>query len=177
MESGLPYTILQPTTFIDNLPLPLLWRQTRDSEGPVFRAMWSTDVPSSFVALYDVAEAMRTVLEEREKHFYAQYPLVSTAAPLTFEQAIRIVGERLRRGVKIERFGFEDAVRATLLRLKGTEEVDLRTRDAEQRMLLFYNYRGLIGNPNVLNWLIGRKPLSHANWVDMRVKEEESKES
>jgi len=60
---------------------------------------------------------------------------------------------------------------------KGTEEVDLRTRDAAQRMLLFYNYRGLIGNPNVLNWLIGRKPLSYADWVDMRVKEEESKES
>lgn len=39
MESGLPYTILQPTTFMDNLPLPLLWRQTRDGEDPVFRAM------------------------------------------------------------------------------------------------------------------------------------------
>lgn len=177
MESGLPYTILQPTTFMDNLPLPLLWQQARDGEDPVFRAMWSMDVPFSFVALYDVAEAMRTVLEEREKHFYAQYPLVSTAAPLTFEQAMRIVGERLGREVKIERLGFEDAVRATLLRLKGTEEVDLRTRDAAQRMLLFYNYRGLIGNPNVLNWLIGRKPLSYADWVDMRVKEEESKES
>lgn len=62
---------------------------------------------------------MRTVLEEREKHFYAQYPLVSTAAPLTFEQVMCIAGERLR---------FEDAVRATLLRLKGTEEVDLRIR-------------------------------------------------
>jgi hypothetical protein len=67
--------------------------------------------------------------------------------------------------------------RSTLFRLKGTEEVDLRTRDAAQRMLLFYNYRGLIGNPNVLNWLIGRKPLSYADWVDMRVKEEKSKES
>ena len=81
MESGLPYTILQPTTFMDNLPLPLLWRQTRGGEDPVFRTMWSTDVPFPFVTLHDVVEAMRTVLEEREKHFYAQYPLVSTAAP------------------------------------------------------------------------------------------------
>ena len=66
---------------MDNLPLPLLWRQTRGGEDPVFHTMWSTDVPFPFVTLHDVVEAMRTVLEEREKHFYAQYPLVSTAAP------------------------------------------------------------------------------------------------
>ena len=86
-----------------------------------------------------------------------------------------IAGERLGMEVKIERLRFEDVVRATLLRLKGTEEVDLRTRDAAQRMQLFYSYRGLIGTRNVLNWLIGRKPLSYADWVDMRVKEEERK--
>lgn len=42
-------------------------------------------------------------------------------------------------------------------------------------MQLFYSYRGLIGTRNVLDWLIGRKPLSYADWVDMRVKEEERK--
>lgn len=38
-------------------------------------------------------------------------------------------------------------------------------RDATERLVLYYSRRGLKGNSSVLEWLIGRKPTSHAEWT------------
>ncbi len=40
---------------------------------------------------------------------------------------------------------------------------DVYTRDAGQRMLLYYNERGLVGSTNVMRWLLGREP---AQWEE-----------
>ncbi|KAF2713114.1 hypothetical protein K504DRAFT_461693 [Pleomassaria siparia CBS 279.74] len=82
IESNLPYTILQPGTFMDNIPIGLLLLASQDD--PVFPAAWSTVQPFSWLALADLAHAMRTVLDERERHFYATYPLVSTTELVSF---------------------------------------------------------------------------------------------
>lgn len=68
MESGLPYTILQPTTFMDNIPVGMLAQQ----KEPVFKAAWNTHIPCSMIALSDLAAVYKTVLYEREKHIYEQ---------------------------------------------------------------------------------------------------------
>ena len=165
MESGLPYTILQPTTFMDNLPVNMLAGQ----KEPVFPAMWSTQNAFSMLALRDLAECFKKVVEERETHFYAQYPLTSTHRPITLEQAMRVVGEKIGREVRIERLAFAEAVDALLMVTYGVEDtgmVERRTRDAAERMVLFYNARGLVGNSNVLEWVLGRKATQFAEWVD-----------
>ena len=46
MESGIPYTILQPSTFMDNMPVAMLAQQ----EKPVFPALWSTENRFSMLA-------------------------------------------------------------------------------------------------------------------------------
>jgi hypothetical protein len=40
---------------------------------------------------------------------------------------------------------------------QGDPRSDL-VRDSAQRLVLFYNNRGLTGSPNVLRWLLGREP-------------------
>ncbi|KAF2472974.1 NAD(P)-binding protein [Lindgomyces ingoldianus] len=163
IESGLPYTILQPTTFMDNLPIPVFMKEER----PVFRCGWDTDIQFSWIALKDLAEGMNKVLEEREKHFSAQYPLVSTHDTVSFAQAISIIGDKLGKKIEVETALFKEAVDNLCLRVYGTTEgVDQRSRDAAQRMILFYDNRGLVGNPNVLEWLLGREATQFGEWVE-----------
>ena len=38
-------------------------------------------------------------------------------------------------------------------------------------MFLHYNMHGLIGNSNVMEMLLGRKPLTYKDWVKLVVKE------
>jgi uncharacterized protein YbjT (DUF2867 family) len=168
MESGVPYTILQPSTFMDNIPVAVLAAQ----EEPVFPAMWNTGIPFSMIALRDLAEVFKAVLYGREKHFYAQYPLTSTHTPITFAGAINTISEKIGKEVKIEKREYKDAVEALLKRLYGSNEgVDQRSRDAAQRMILFYDNRGLVGNSNVLEWVLGREATQFGEWVESKVGE------
>jgi uncharacterized protein YbjT (DUF2867 family) len=168
MESGIPYTILQPSTFMDNIPVAVLAAQ----EKPVFPAMWNTDIPFSMIALRDLAEVFKAVLYQREKHFYAQYPLTSTHVPITFAEAVNTISEKIGKEIKIEKMEYKDAVEALLKRLYGSNEgVDQRSRDAAQRMILFYDNRGLVGNSNVLEWVLGREATQFGEWVESKVEE------
>jgi uncharacterized protein YbjT (DUF2867 family) len=169
MESGLPYTILQPTTFMDNIPIAMMVGQ----EKPVFRAAWDADVEFSMIALSDLADVFKTVLEQRERHFHAHYPLVSTHKPLTFADAMGVIGDKIGREVEIERLEYKQAVDGLLVRLFGTSEgVDQRKRDVAQRMILFYDNRGLVGNSNVLEWVLGRRATQFDEWVEKKLEEE-----
>jgi uncharacterized protein YbjT (DUF2867 family) len=168
MESGIPYTILQPSTFMDNIPVAVLAAQ----EKPVFPAMWNTDIPFSMIALRDLAAVFKAVLYQRGKHFYAQYPLTSTHVPITFAEAVNTISEKIGKEVKIEKMEYKDAVEALLKRLYGSNEgVDQRSRDSSQRMILFYGNRGLVGNSNVLEWVLGREATQFGEWVESKVEE------
>ncbi|GME38566.1 Nucleoside-diphosphate-sugar epimerase [Neofusicoccum parvum] len=169
MESGLNFSILQPSHFMDMFPLALLLSQSE----PVYQANWKTTVPFSFVALQDLAEAAAKVIEEREKHFMAQYPLCSTL-PMPYAEVVRVVGQEIGKDIRIETRPVVEAADALLKMLFGSaDKAHPRTRDAAHRMVLFYNYHGLQGNPNILEWLIGRKPTSHRDWVRAQVQNAE----
>jgi uncharacterized protein YbjT (DUF2867 family) len=168
MESGIPYTILQPSTFMDNIPVAML----AGKDEPVFPAMWNTENAFSMIALSDLADVFFTVLTEREKHFYAQYPLTSTHTPITFAEAMHVISEKSGKQVKIQQLEFKDAVEAQLKNLYGSNEgVDQRSRDTAQRMILFYDNRGLVGNSNVLEWVLGRRATQFAEWVEREIAE------
>ncbi|KAF2089424.1 putative nucleoside-diphosphate-sugar epimerase [Saccharata proteae CBS 121410] len=165
MESGLNYTILQPTHFMDLFPVPMLMQQ----EDPVYTANWDPTIPFSFIALKDLAEAAAIILKEREKHYLAQYPMVSTS-PTTYADFAKIVGKEVGKDIKLEQRSYMDAVSALLKVLHGTDDVHPTSRDTAQRMLLFYNYRGLVGNSNVLGWILGRKPTTIEEWARIKTK-------
>ncbi|KAI1509351.1 hypothetical protein Ptr86124_011891 [Pyrenophora tritici-repentis] len=137
---------------------------------PVFPAMWSTQNTFSMLALGDLAECFKKVMEEREAHFYAQYLLTSTHRPITFEEAMMVIGEKIGREVRMERLAFGEAVDALLMRMYGVEDATTverrRRRDAAESMIWFYNERGLVGNSNVLEWMLGRKATQFGEWVE-----------
>jgi uncharacterized protein YbjT (DUF2867 family) len=74
MPLPLNFTFLQPTNFMDVFPIRMLASQ----ENPVMERLWTAEIPNSMIALDDLAEAAAKVLNEREAHYLAQYPLCST---------------------------------------------------------------------------------------------------
>ena len=79
-------------------------------------------------------------------------------------------------------FGAEDKVKASELYAGHDQKTgsaasggEMRrdiTRDEAARLCLFYNHRGLVGNPSVLRWLLGRETTSLEEWVDGQLSDE-----
>lgn len=157
LESDLNWTILQPCHFADQ-SLGMLVGQL-DKDKPVYPALYDPTTPFSFLALRDLGEASSRVVTEREKHYFAIYPLTSTGA-MPYTEFVKIVGSEMGKDISIERLPYEKAVDKMCDRLLKSKSADQRYRDGPERMLLFYNKRGLIGSPNVLRWLLGRQPTS-----------------
>ncbi|KAJ9137472.1 NAD(P)-binding protein [Pleurostoma richardsiae] len=168
MESGLPYTILQPTHRMDMLPLKAILGQ--ESPGPgaplVFKASWKPENKMSFVTLRDQTEAAKVVLEEQERHFYATYQLVSTPSPIPYTDFVKRAVAQAGREVEVGYKGFEESVAFYLDMLFGGEgKASPEVRDGLERMLLYYNDRGLWGSSNHLEWLLGRKGETVEEWA------------
>ncbi|KAK7548703.1 hypothetical protein IWX49DRAFT_43801 [Phyllosticta citricarpa] len=164
MESGLNFTIIQPSTFLDNFPIKHLAQQ----EKPVFPALWDPNVPFSYTALDDLAEAVAKIIEEREAHYMAQYPACSTM-PMPNSALVAMAAKVLGKDVEVVRIPFQEAVDLLCKRLYGTAEVDVRIRDEPERMILFYDKRGLLGNPGVLEGVLGRKTTTPEEWMRRQV--------
>ncbi|KAL9113353.1 MAG: hypothetical protein Q9227_002394 [Pyrenula ochraceoflavens] len=189
--SPLNYTILQPTNFMDAYPVAMLCSQ----EKPSFEKLWTPEVPNSLIALRDLAEASARVLVEREAHYLAQYPLCSTM-PISDADVVRTIGKHAGKEIEMKTPTFETGVQKVIMYLfgEGESEVyasehadadlktpaaegDLRpdlTRDEAERLVLYYNRRGLRGNPSVLRWLLGREPTSVDEWVKIQMQQAKS---
>jgi hypothetical protein len=157
----LPYTILQPSHFTDNAIGPLVAQM--DKERPVFSAPHSVQTRFSFTSLHDYAEASAKVIRERSKHFYATYQLVSTR-PIQYTEYIKSVGEATGKEIEIQEVPYEQSVGNFCERMFGSrDDVPQTLRDGPERLVLYYNQRGLYSNPNILEWLIGRAGTSPAD--------------
>lgn len=161
IESGLNYTILQPTHFMDNLPLQLML------EKGLYPAPYSADVKFSFLALRDLAEIAAKVIREGEKHYLAQYPLCSTG-PVSYRERIELFDRMFAKQTKVVEVPYGEACQTFGKRLFG-EDVDRKRMDGVQRLLLYYDNYGLKGNTTVCEWLLGRKPETLEQWYKVEM--------
>ena len=166
VESGLPYTIIQPTHIMETFNLA----SVIDQDQPVHPTLWDPRTPFSFVSARDIGEAAARIFEQREKHFYATYQLVGTPEPLNYNQVDRIVSEEIGKEVKHEQKSVEEGVQL-LGSMYSDGEPNFITKQGAARLIVYYNDKGLVGNPNVLEMLLGRKPLAYREWVKMNVKD------
>ncbi len=143
--SRLAYTILQPTAYMQNLAAA--WPAIRD-QG-VLRQPYSPESRISLVHLADVAEAAARVLLE-PGHDFAIYELVGTP-PLSQHDVAAVFARVLERPVRAERLDLDTWSR----RAQGLSPY---ARETLLKMFQYYDQYGLTGNPNVLQWLLGRPP-------------------
>lgn len=162
IESPLNFTILKPGDFFQQTFFPKEWSQ---SENPRYLGMLNWDVISSCIFLEDLSEAAAKVIEEREKHFGAEYMLVSRG-PASYRSMVEECAAILGKPIGFEYLTLEKRFETALMYTFGSlDDVPARVRDKAERMILFYDRRGIIGNPNVLEWLLGRKPTTMAEFV------------
>ena len=162
IESALHYTVLQPS----HLLIPFVVKGLQAQPGPeaVLRWNFNPDTPFAFLALPDLAAVALKVIQEREAHHYALYPLCSTV-PQSYREVAAIIGGVLGKTVRVEQRPFEEAVNALLAMVHmEAEGANSPVRIAAERLLLFYNHKGLVGNPSILEMLLGRKPTT---WEDV----------
>ncbi|KAJ5522677.1 hypothetical protein N7513_013250 [Penicillium frequentans] len=165
VESGLNYTIVQPSHILDQFPVEKLLQ----SEAPVFPANFDPQVTFSFTALQDLAEAFAVILNEREKHYLAEYTACSTG-PTSYAEVIAMLSEEIDRPIQIvKKDYFESADQFQSMLAGKNGDVSPVTRDAIHRLLLYYNFYGIKGNTNVLKWLIGRETTSVKGFLHEKV--------
>ena len=94
VDSAIPYTILQPTIFL----------QTAGIEEALKTGGWtvpySVDIPMSYVDLDDVAAAATVVLTEPQ-HLRATYELVSTD-PMSVREMVAFINKETNREITIQ---------------------------------------------------------------------------
>jgi uncharacterized protein YbjT (DUF2867 family) len=155
-ESGLPFTILQPAPYMQNLLAG--WKSILE-EG-VLRVPYSVHAKFSFLDLDDLAQAAKIVLTETG-HVNAVYELAGTN-PLSHAEVAEIFSRVLKRGIRAEKEELENWKK----RAKGLSEYATGNLT---RMFDYYDQWGLAGNPNVLQWVIKREPISLEAFIQKNV--------
>lgn len=172
---ALNWTIIQPGHLAEALIGRLVTAMNKNpgqSKVP-FEGQFDAKIPFSFLSLLDLAQASARIIEQRQKHYFATYGLASTF-PMPYQDFIKQVGTRLNVQFQINVLPHDEAVDANCISAFGTTDIDQATRDGPERLVLFYNKRGLLGNPNVCSWLLGRDSTSIDEMVNSLLREQES---
>lgn len=160
-ESGLPFTILQPAPYMQNLLAG--WKSI--VEESTLRVPYSVNAKFSFIDLEDLAEAARIVLTETI-HVNATYELAGTF-PTSHVDVAKIFGRFLGKDIRAE----VEEISVWRSRTEGLSDFAL---DNLVRMFDYYDQWGLAGNPNVLRWLLKREPTSLEQFIERITKERNS---
>lgn len=159
-QSGLNFTVLQPTVYMQNV----LGQWRAMTERGVYPVPYAVDTRLSMVDLIDVGEAAARVLTEAG-HDYAIYELCGAEA-LSQTEVANIAAEKLGRPVQAECVPLE--VWEKNARAGGLGDYAVTTL---LRMFHYYEEYGFLGNANVLSWLLGRPPTSFAAFIERTVRE------
>ena len=155
LESGLPFSILQPAAYMQNI-LPH-WEKIY--QAGVYPVPYAAGTRLSLVDLDDVAQAAAVVLTE-PGHAGATYELVGTQAISQNELAV-ILSQRLGRPVHVEVLPLKTWERQARASGLGDYQVEALTR-----MFRYYAHHGFSGNPHVLSWLLNRPPTTIEAFID-----------
>jgi uncharacterized protein YbjT (DUF2867 family) len=154
VDSGLPYTILQPGRYMQHL-VPI-WKSVLATG--VHAMPFSASAKFSVVDLADLAEAAALVLT-KDGHESATYQLAGPQ-PLSQQDMAAVLTDLLGRPIRAEAKPLDEMLRDA--RAAGMPAERIETM---RLMNVHYDSHGLVGNPNVLAWLLGRPPGTFADFV------------
>jgi len=154
LMSRLAYTVLQPTYYMQNVLV------TDAVTGGVLRQPFAIDTKVAHVDLRNVATIVGQVVAAPASHAFATYELCGGDLRSGLELASVIAAES-GRPVRAERWKMVVGSEAG----PGSSEMEDYRADAVIRLLDHYERYGLRGNPNVLTWLLGRRPTSFPEYV------------
>jgi len=159
LQSNLPFTVLQPAAYMQNV----LSQLGEIAERGVYSVPYSLEVPMSLVDLDDVAQAAATVLCD-PGHIGGIYELAGPEI-LTPREMATTIGNRLGRAVRAEQISIESWRRQAETSKLGGYKVETLAK-----MFDYYDRYGLWANSQVLRNLIGRSPTTFQEFVERTVR-------
>ena len=156
VNSGIPYTIIQPAVFMQNILES--WKSL--SEKGIFQQKFFTtqETRMCMVDLEDLAEAASIILTS-PGHTGATYELCGPEN-LSLSDMIAAMEQHFGREIKVETP--QDEMFAAQLKKLGVGDYQVNTL---LKMFQHYNEHGFVGNPNVLTWILGRKPNDFSSFI------------
>ena len=154
IDSGLPFTILQPGRYMQHLES--IWPQVRAAGVHAFP--FSIASRFSLAHLDDLACAAAMVLTQ-PGHENAIYELAGPQA-LSQEDCARVISRVLQKPVRAQATPLDDFLGKA--REAGLPEWRIETLAVMNR---HYDAHGLEGNGKVLRWLLGREPKTFEDYV------------
>ena len=153
-EAGLPYTILQPAAYMQNV---LAYWDQIVRQG-IYAVPYATQTRLGIVDLEDSAEAAAIVLTEGG-HAGATYELAGPDV-LSPPEIAAVLERQLARPVRARAVPLEEWEQEA--RASGMGDYQVETL---LQMFRYYERHGFWGNPRVLAWLLGRPPTTFAGFV------------
>jgi len=156
VDSGIPYTIIQPAVFMQNILMS--WKSL--SEKGIFQQKFFTtpETRICMIDLEDLSEAASIILTS-PGHIGATYELCGPEN-LSLSDMIATMEQHFGHEIKVETS--QDAMFAAQLKKLGVGDYQVNTL---LKMFQHYNEHGFIGNPNVLTWILGRKPNNFSSFI------------
>ena len=154
IESGLPYTIVQPMRYMQHLAL--IWNKVL--ETGIHAMPFNIDVKFNVADLRDLAEAT-AIVATNPGHLYATYELAGLEA-LSQRDMATVISRVLGREIRAAALSLEQVEKNA--RAAGASD------DRITQMLTMnkhYDQFGFRGNPNVLRWVLDREPNTFKNYV------------
>lgn len=158
IKSAFRWTIVQPTVYMQNV----LAQWDSISRRGVYPVPYPAGTRLSLADLDDVAEAAAVILTE-SGHDGAIYELAGTA-PMSQSDVADTLSKVLDRPVSVEQVSIE-TFRANA-RASGLGDYQV---DGLVKMFEYYASYGLVGNPRVLTWLLGRPPTTLVDFLKKQV--------
>jgi len=155
LESGLGFTILQPAVYMQNM----LAYWNRIMSEHIYAEPYTVSTRLSMVDVDDVAEAAAVVLTQ-PGHLAAIYELAG-CAPVSQGEIAETLSEKLGFTVQAEALPLDQW--ESQARRSGMGDYQVETL---LKMFQYYERFGLHGNPQVLTWLLGRKPADFAGFIE-----------
>ena len=147
IESGMPFTILQPTAYMQNITSLI----PKILEEGVYQVPYPIQTGICLVDLEDLAQAAAIVLTE-PGHTDAIYEVVGTE-PIAQAQVAAVLSVVLGKDIQAQRIPFKTWETQALKKGLGSYQ-----RYTLLKMFQHYMKFGFSGNPLVLSWLLGRQP-------------------
>ncbi|MBU3179411.1 NmrA family NAD(P)-binding protein [Clostridium estertheticum] len=156
VNSGIPYTIIQPAVFMQNILES--WKSL--SEKGIFQQKFFTtqETRMCMVDLEDLAEAVSIILTNTG-YTGATYEL---CGPENLSLSDMLAAMELHFGLEIKVETPQDEMFAAQLKKHGVGDYKVNTL---LKMFQHYNEHGFVGSPNVLTWILGRKPNDFSSFI------------
>lgn len=152
--SGLPFTILQPAPYMQNV---LAGWAAIIGQG-VFTVPYPVETRLSLVDLEDVAQAAATVVGQA-KHEGAIYELAGTR-PMSQTEVAAVLAQQL--GLPVAAVSESVDTWERRVRAAGLGDAQISTL---KQMFDYYARFGLPGSPNCLGWLLERAPTDYSEFA------------